>query len=99
VAALKRLWPLAAALALGLARSGPWAAAARPSPGPAEAALFARRCGVCHPLPNPGLHTAQEWPRVLERMQMRMRMLGRPPLSDEETADILAYLQAYASPG
>lgn len=41
------------------------------------ARLLTRYCTQCHSLPGPGMHTAEEWPHVVERMRQRMDMHGR----------------------
>ncbi len=79
----------------------------RESPG---AQLLQTYCTQCHGLPAPGLHTAEEWPAVVARMNRRMRHMGHmgmmggmhrrmhgvsAPSSDERDA-ILAYLSAHA---
>ncbi len=40
------------------------------------ARLLKSYCTQCHGLPGPGLHTAQEWPAVVARMESRMRHTG-----------------------
>src|SRR5512139_4352060 len=40
------------------------------------AQLLQAYCAQCHELPGPGLHTADEWPAVVRRMNMRMQMRG-----------------------
>lgn len=47
-----------------------------PEPQSQDARLFARYCGQCHQLPGPGMHTAQEWPGVVESMNRRMQMMS-----------------------
>lgn len=54
------------------------------------------RCGRCHGAPNPGVHTAMEWPPVLHRMQNRMAQKGVKPLSADEFTMLLEYLQKHA---
>ncbi len=48
-----------------------------PEPASRGARSLARYCTQCHALPGPGRHTAEEWPKVIERMQQRMDMHGR----------------------
>lgn len=48
-----------------------------PVPRSHGARLLTRYCTQCHALPGPGMHTAEEWPHVVERMQQRMDMHGR----------------------
>jgi hypothetical protein len=48
-----------------------------PEPGSAGARLVARYCGQCHYAPAPGQHTAAEWPKVLERMDLLIAVTAR----------------------
>ncbi len=55
---------------------------------------FATVCSRCHALPDPRVHSPQDWPAVFMRMEGNMeRMKVRPP-TPEETSRILQYLQA-----
>ena len=58
-------------------------------------ALFQKACSQCHALPDPGLHTADEWPGVVERMQKNMEIMGKPVITDEERDKIAGYLNQY----
>ncbi len=71
------------------------------------ALLLARYCSQCHNLPGPGMHTAEEWPAVVERMNQRMWMMsGRGMMGmmmggiespdKSELQVLLHYLQEYA---
>lgn len=62
---------------------------------PAEKMLLAR-CGRCHVAPHPDDHSAEEWPAIIQRMQVRMRSKGYPPLDKVEMALLLGYLQRHA---
>lgn len=72
---------------------------ALPVAGPDEPAatpdgeLFEQQCGVCHQLPAPGAHTAEEWGAVLARMQANMAMMDVPPMTDEEIQRLTRYLE------
>jgi hypothetical protein len=70
-----------------------------PDPGSAGAKRFKTVCLRCHALPDPGLHTAEEWPSVVERMRTNMKVMGKPAISNSETAEITDYLQHHARPG
>lgn len=63
-----------------------------PDPGSESAVLFRGRCSQCHALPNPKLHTAKEWPSVVERMQGNMESMGRKVLTENEKKEIVGYL-------
>jgi cytochrome c2 len=76
-----------------------------PDPNSEGARLLQQYCAQCHNLPGPGLHTAAEWPAVVNRMNRRMRMMGRHGMmmmervespSRQENVVILDYLQAHA---
>jgi mono/diheme cytochrome c family protein len=57
---------------------------------------FATVCSQCHALPDPRVHSAQDWPTVYARMERNMeRMQVRPPGGTVGT-DILVYLQTVA---
>jgi hypothetical protein len=72
-----------------------------PEPNSQGAQLLARYCVQCHDLPPPVLHTASEWPKVLVRMERRMKMMARMGSilnpTDQEQAAILDYLQRHAA--
>ena len=62
--------------------------------------MFATACSQCHVLPDPGRHTALEWPQVVERMQRNMtwanRVTGDAMLRTSpelNTAEIIRFLQ------
>ena len=71
------------------------------------AQLVKQYCTQCHDLPSPSLHSAEEWPSVVERMHKTMRMVqnqGRMGMmksrveipSKKELHILLSYLQKYA---
>jgi len=72
------------------------------------ARLTLRYCVQCHNLPNPAMHHAAKWPKVVNRMVERMRgrgnmgrlmadlMAGVEAPEDAEVTRLLAYLQRYA---
>ena len=67
------------------------------------AEAFRLACQQCHVLPDPGRHTAREWPAVVARMQKNMewmnRVVGSKPGKDEpqlRLADINAFLARHA---
>jgi len=78
-----------------------------PDPGSEGASLLNHYCTQCHNLPGPGMHTADEWPSVVDRMNRRMQMMsGRGMMgmmmgdieapSEHELKAIVEYLQAHA---
>ena len=71
-----------------------------PDLGSPPGQMFTIACSQCHVLPDPGRHTAREWPRVVERMQRNMRwanrVAGDPGLRamrELATAEIIRFLQ------
>ena len=75
-----------------------------PEPESAGARLVTRYCGQCHFAPAPGHHTAAEWPKVLERMDLLIEVTARfgrqlkpldTPGTNERTL-IAEYLAAHA---
>ena len=79
-----------------------------PAPESREAGLAVRYCVQCHNLPNPAMHHAAKWRRIVERMVLRMRgrgnmgrlmtemMAGVAAPSDAEAAALLRYLEQHA---
>lgn len=78
-----------------------------PDPQSEGARLLARYCTQCHNLPGPGMHTADEWPGVVDRMNQRMQMMSDHGMmgmmmgrieapSESELRELVAYLQAHA---
>jgi hypothetical protein len=73
-----------------------------------SAELVVEYCVQCHNLPNPAMHQAAKWPRIVDRMVVRMRgkgnlgtlmkemMAGVKAPSESEQAQLVAYLQRYA---
>jgi hypothetical protein len=67
---------------------------------------FRLACGQCHVLPDPGRHTAAEWPAVVARMEQNMawmnRVVGTQPNPTEpqlRVGEILSFLRKYARRG
>ena len=58
----------------------------------AAAVSFKTVCSQCHPLPDPKLHTAQDWPGIVERMRGHMKEMGKPVINDRERDRISGYL-------
>lgn len=79
-----------------------------PERGSSGARLVSRYCVQCHNLPNPAMHHAEKWPKVVERMAERMRgkgnlgglmsemMAGVLAPSAAEEAALVAYLARHA---
>jgi len=69
----------------------------------ASGEAFRLACNQCHVLPDPKRHTADEWPKVVARMQENMewmnRVVGSQPLPGEpqlRVEEINAFLRKYA---
>ncbi|MEW6682813.1 MAG: hypothetical protein AB1451_07805 [Nitrospirota bacterium] len=56
-------------------------------------ALFRQTCSRCHILPDPALHTPDEWPLVVGRMRENMERMGKPAISDQDHDEIVGYLR------
>jgi len=72
-----------------------------PEPESVGARLLSRYCTQCHRLPGPGMHTAGEWPGVIECMQQRMamhnQMMGGAEVRSTKALDVIRdYLRHYA---
>ncbi len=68
-----------------------------PEADSASAKLYQAKCARCHNAPQPHAHTAQAWPAILQRMQMRMVTKGATPLNKDELSEVLDYLQRHAT--
>lgn len=79
-----------------------------PDPHSEGARLLSRYCVQCHHLPNPAMHPADKWPKVVHRMVDRMRgrgnlgalmkdMMGKVSApGEEEIHALLGYLRRHA---
>lgn len=67
-----------------------------PEPDSPGARLVTEKCGACHVPPRPTAHLAPEWPLTVRRMQNHRVSFGKGALSEEEMAQIIAYLQRHA---
>lgn len=78
--------------------------AALPNADSRGAKLMGTYCAQCHGLPDPRAYSADEWPRVMERMDTRIKALGSRRChllqlavpTDREKVEILAYLRQSA---
>jgi mono/diheme cytochrome c family protein len=55
---------------------------------------FRSKCSVCHALPSPYQHDAEQWPAVVERMRKHMKDFHMAGLTDEQANSIVKYLQS-----
>jgi mono/diheme cytochrome c family protein len=67
-----------------------------PEPESAGARLYTDRCGGCHRLYLPGSLKYDMWKYQVERMQGELRRRGIPPLTAEESATLLDYLERHS---
>lgn len=67
-----------------------------PEPNSSGARLVTEKCGACHVPPRPTAHVAQDWPHTVRRMQNHRVSLGKGALTEDEMAQIIAYLQRHA---
>jgi cytochrome c5 len=63
----------------------------------AAASLFAQTCSRCHALPSPQMHTASQWPAVVDRMRQHMKDFHLNVISAENAGIITEYLQKNAT--
>jgi hypothetical protein len=54
---------------------------------------FAKICSRCHALPDPHVHSPQDWVAVFQRMERNTGRMKVAPPTAEESERILAYLQ------
>lgn len=57
---------------------------------------FATVCSQCHALPDPRVHSAQDWPTVYARMERNMERMQVQPPGGTVGTDIMVYLQTVA---
>lgn len=60
--------------------------------GPGREA-FAVTCSSCHELPDPRVHSPQDWPTVVQRMERNVERMKAPVELGPRAAEILLYLQ------
>jgi len=83
------------ALALGLLAAG--CDARLPDPDSPGGRLYAARCTGCHRLYGPGVLTAEMWKLTVARMQGELARRGLPPLTADEQATLLDYLDRHST--
>ncbi len=67
-----------------------------PSPESKGAVFFSSVCSQCHSIPDPKLHTADEWPIIVERMSGHMQSRGKIAITAQEKKEIVSYLKGHA---
>ena len=58
---------------------------------------FAEICSRCHALPDPSVHSPEDWPVVFMRMERNMERMNVTPASSREATRILLYLESCCS--
>lgn len=61
-------------------------------------AVFERVCSQCHALPDPRIHSPEDWATVFLRMEGNMERMKVTPPSSQEAGEVLGYLQAVGGP-
>ncbi len=59
---------------------------------------YAEICSRCHALPDPWVHSPQDWPAVFMRMERNMERMNVIPATPEEATRILLYLGSCCHP-
>ena len=67
-----------------------------PSPASVGAQSFSESCSVCHDLPDIKLHTAGEWPDVVENMIRISEKMEKPHITPQDKKEIIDYLKKHA---
>ena len=68
-----------------------------PDPESPGARLYAARCTGCHRLYAPGVLSAEMWKITVARMQGELARRGLPPLSADDQAVLLEYLDRHST--
>ena len=58
---------------------------------------FAAMCSRCHALPDPRVHSPDDWPIVYARMERNMDRMGVPRPAGSEPGEILEYLRVVSA--
>lgn len=67
-------------------------------PSGPDRALYVAVCSRCHELPDPRKYPSADWPAVTERMGGHLRTMLNQPLTPDEQAKIVAYLDFVSVP-
>lgn len=84
-------WRMIASVGTGLPPAN-YSESDLPEPDSRGAALLKVYCDRCHWLPAPAMHSAQEWPLLVRRMQLRAHTLQRRmggPLTEGLVGDVM----------
>jgi hypothetical protein len=61
--------------------------------------LFRMRCQACHQLPSPSAHPAHLWEGIVGRMRTNALNAGLMPMTQDEEATVVSFLQRHAGRG
>ncbi|MCG6986595.1 MAG: hypothetical protein LJF06_00195 [Gemmatimonadetes bacterium] len=60
---------------------------------------FRMRCQACHELPSPSAHPASLWEGVVGRMRTNAMNAGLMPMTQDDEATVVSFLQKHAGSG
>lgn len=60
---------------------------------PSDREVFQAACSRCHALPSPSLHSPQDWPAVVARMEGNMQLMNKRAIAKGEREAIARYLK------
>ncbi len=63
---------------------------------PSDREVFQAACSRCHALPSPSLHSTQDWPAVVARMEGNMQLMNKRAIAKGEREAIARYLKEAA---
>ena len=63
---------------------------------PSDREVFQAACSRCHALPSPSLHSPQDWPAVVARMEGNMQLMNKRAIATGEREAIVRYLREAA---
>ena len=90
---IRPCWPLSGALLLLAAACSQQPLPDATTPG---AVAYAQQCGLCHPVDQPRVMTAEMWKVQVARMQALFAQRGIPALTPDEERVLIDYLTAHA---
>lgn len=67
-----------------------------PDSGSDGAKFYKKVCGRCHNAVHPSTRTSDKWGLVLRRVELIGEHMPMPPLTEEESEEILGYLTKYS---
>ena len=67
------------------------------SPNSSGALAFRNSCSECHALPNPKLHSAEDWSAVVRKMQSYAKQMGKKEITSQQAKESTSSLASHAS--